>query len=82
MSIRSTGKIATVPLSGVPTQSAKYTVTVLDTAPHMAGATDFVEYLLGSEGMAAMSKEQMTAQQPLMVSGTLPPDLQGVVSGQ
>jgi len=74
--------IATVPLTGVPSSlEAKYTVTVLDNAPHAAAADAFIEYLLGSGGTAAMAQEGMATMKPLSVSGTPPTDLQGVLSG-
>jgi molybdate/tungstate transport system substrate-binding protein len=73
--------IATVPLTGVPTQEAKYTITVLNNAPHMAGGNAFVEYLLGPEGSAALTKAGMTLVTPAMVTGTPPASLQGVLSG-
>ncbi len=73
--------IGTVPLTGVPGQEAKYTITVLNNAPHMSGANAFVEYLLGPEGSAALTKAGMTLMQPVSVSGTAPASLQGVLSG-
>jgi molybdate/tungstate transport system substrate-binding protein len=73
--------IATVPLTGVSTQEAKYTITVLNNAPHMAGANAFVEYLLGPEGSAALTKAGMTLVTPSTVTGTPPASLQGVLSG-
>jgi molybdate/tungstate transport system substrate-binding protein len=73
--------IATVPLTGVPTQEAKYTITLLNNAPHMAGANAFVEYLLGPEGSAALTKAGMTLVTPSTVTGTPPASLQGVLSG-
>jgi molybdate/tungstate transport system substrate-binding protein len=74
--------IATVPLTGIPsTLEAKYTVTVLNNAPHMAGADAFVEYLLGSQGSAALTKAGMDLVTPATVSGTPPANLQGVLSG-
>jgi len=75
------GNIATVPLTGVPTQEAKYTITVLNNAPHMDGANAFVQYLLGPEGSAALTKAGMTLVQPSTVTGTPPASLQGVLSG-
>lgn len=75
-------KITTVPLTGVPNSlDAKYTVTVLDNAPHMAGAEAFVEYLLGSHGSAALAKEGMAVMKPVTVSGMAPAILQGPLSG-
>jgi molybdate/tungstate transport system substrate-binding protein len=74
--------IATVPLTGIPSGlEAKYTVTVLNNAPHMSGGNAFVEYLLGSQGSAALTKAGMTLLQPVSVSGTPPSSLQGVLSG-
>ncbi len=73
--------IATVPLTGVPTQQAKYTITVLNNAPHMSGANAFVEYLLGPEGSAALTKAGMTLMKPVSISGTPPASLQEVLSG-
>lgn len=75
-------KITTVPLTGVPSNlQAEYTITVLNDAPHMAGANAFVEYLLGAEGTAALAKEGLATMKPLSVSGTPPASLQGVLSG-
>jgi molybdate/tungstate transport system substrate-binding protein len=74
--------IATVPLTGVPsTLEAKYTITVLDNAPHMAGGDAFVTYLLGAEGSAALAKAGMDLVTPIAVTGTPPASLQGVLSG-
>jgi molybdate/tungstate transport system substrate-binding protein len=74
--------IATVPLTGVPsTLEAKYTITVLNNAPHLAAADAFVEYLLGADGAAALAKEGLATMTPLSVSGTPPASLQGVLSG-
>ena len=73
--------LETIPLTGVPTQEAKYTVTVLNNAPHMAGANAFVEYLLGPEGSAGMTENGMTLVQPPTVTGTPPASLQGALSG-
>jgi molybdate/tungstate transport system substrate-binding protein len=61
--------IATVPLTGIPTLEAKYTVTALNNAPHMAGANAFVEYLLGSEGTAALTKAGLDLVKPPTVTG-------------
>jgi molybdate/tungstate transport system substrate-binding protein len=74
--------ITTVPLTGVPTGlEAKYTVTVLNQAPHLARADAFVEYLLGAEGAAALTKEGMVIKKPVSVSGTPPASRDGVFSG-
>lgn len=76
------GNIATVPLSGVPNNlAAHYTITVLSNAPHLAGADAFLAYMLGSQGAAALTKEGTDPMKPLVVSGTPPAALQGVLSG-
>lgn len=75
-------KIHTVPLAGVPSNlDAVYTVTILDHAPHEAGAEAFVKYLLGPQGTAALKSQGMTVTQPPTVSGPAPTSLQGVLSG-
>jgi molybdate/tungstate transport system substrate-binding protein len=73
--------IATVPLTGIPTLQAEYTVTALNNAPHMSGADAFVEYLLGPEGSAKLTAAGMTLMKPVSVSGTPPASLQAVLSG-
>ena len=72
-------KIVTVPIPG-PALSAKYTITVLNKAPHPVGATAFVTFLLGPTGAAALKKEGLALTTPPTVSGTAPANLQGVLS--
>lgn len=74
--------LRTIPLTGVPTLAAKYTVTVLNNAPHPAGAAAFVRYLLGAAAKQALNGEGLTVQSPATVSGTAPADLQAVLSGR
>jgi molybdate/tungstate transport system substrate-binding protein len=76
-------KIPTVEVTGVESGlQAVYTITVLNDAPHPAGADAFVEYLLGPQGSAALAKEGLTVTKPLAVSGTAPANLQAVLSGR
>lgn len=72
--------IPTVPLEGIGTLQASYTLTVLERAPHPAAAGAFVRYLLGPEGRAELAREGLTVQRPAGVSGTPPPGLQAVLS--
>ncbi len=72
--------IPAVPLTGIATLAAKYTVTVLDRAPHLGAAFAFVQYLLGPKGAAMLSRVGLTVSRPAEVSGTPPPGLQAVLS--
>ena len=62
-------RIATVPLAGQDLK-ASYTITVLNKAPHQAGAQAFVSYLLGSDGLAALRKDGFTLVSPPKVTGS------------
>lgn len=59
----------TVPLTPLKVVSP-YTITVLARAPHSAGADAFVNFLLGSQGQALLTKLQLSAITPPPVSGT------------
>jgi molybdate transport system substrate-binding protein len=73
-------KIPTVPITGEDLK-ATYTVTVLNQAPHQAGAEAFVSYLLGSSGLATLKQDGFTLITPPKVTGTgVPTSLQSVVS--
>ena len=73
-------KIATVPLTGEDLK-ATYTVTVLNNAPHPAGAQAFVSYLLGPSGQAVLKQDGFTLISPPKVTGTgVPSAIQSVVS--
>jgi molybdate/tungstate transport system substrate-binding protein len=74
--------IQTVPLAGIPTLQAKYTITVLGQAPHEAGAVSFVQFLLGTTGAADLAADGLTVSRPLQTSGAPPSDVQAVLSGQ
>ena len=74
--------IATVPLTGQALK-ATYTVTVLNQAPHEAGAEAFVAYLLGPAGQAVLKKDGFDLTTPPTVSGTgVPASLTSVLSGK
>ncbi len=76
------GNFPTVPLTGEPSPlAAKYTITVLAGAPHLAAADAFVKFLLGRTGSADLAKYGLSVASPVPVSGTLPPALSGVLSG-
>ena len=73
--------IPTVPLTG-QSLAAKYTVTVLNNAPHEAGAEAFVAYLLGAGAMPALNSDGFTLVTPPTVSGTgVPAGLQSLIPG-
>ena len=55
--------IPTVPLTGEDLK-ATYTITVLNKAPHEAGAEAFVSYLLGTGGQARPQAGRLHAGQP------------------
>jgi molybdate transport system substrate-binding protein len=75
-------KIPTVPLAGINLE-ATYTVTVLNNAPHEAGADAFVAYLLGSAGAAFLQQDGFELVSPPAVSGTGAPNaLQSVLQAQ
>ena len=76
-------KIPTVTLGSVAL-TATYTVTVLNKAPNEAAAVSFVNYLLGSDGIALLNKHGLRVQ-PITVTGTktkVPAGLQGVLGGK
>jgi molybdate/tungstate transport system substrate-binding protein len=72
--------IPTVPVEGSKLE-AVYTITVLNHAPNETGGNAFVTFLLGSSGTALMQKDGLVLTTPPKVSGTVPADLQSVVSG-
>ena len=49
--------------------AATYTVTVLERAPHVAGATAFVNYLLGSRGQGILAAHGLSVIEPPQLSG-------------
>ena len=73
--------IPTVPLTGIPTQKARYTITVLAQAPHQTGADAFVTFLLGAKGSAELAGAGIELVRPAQVSGPVPASLRGVLSG-
>ncbi|HWE53967.1 MAG TPA: extracellular solute-binding protein [Acidimicrobiales bacterium] len=70
-----------VPVTGVGTQQAVYTITVVENAPHRAAANAFVTYLLGSAGQQLLTSDGLVLTKPATVSGTAPASLQTVLSG-
>ncbi len=73
--------IPTVELTGVALK-ATYTVTVLNQAPHQAGAESFVSYLLGPDGQASLTKSGFELIQPPTVTGTgVPSSVTSAISG-
>lgn len=76
-------KIPTITLGSVKLK-ATYTVSVLNKAPNQAAAVSFVNYLLGSDGLALLKKHGLQVQ-PITVTGTksdVPAGLQGVLGGK
>jgi molybdate/tungstate transport system substrate-binding protein len=72
--------IPTVPLTGEALK-ATYTITVLNKAPHEAGAEAFVTYLLGPDGQVALKQDGFTLVSPPAVTGSgVPSALQSVLS--
>lgn len=73
-------KVPTVPLTGVDLK-ATYTITILNNAPHQAGAQAFVSYLLGPAGQATLKPDGLKLTTPPKLSGTgLPTGLQSLTS--
>ncbi len=61
--------------------AANYTVTVLNQAPHQAGAEAFVNYLLGPEAKPALNADGFTLVTPPKVTGTgVPAGLQSILT--
>jgi len=76
-------KIPTVTLGSVQLK-ATYTVTVLNKAPNEAAAVSFVDYLLGTDGLALLKKHGLQLK-PVTVTGTkskVPAGLQNVLGGK
>jgi len=72
--------IPTVPLTGEDLK-ATYTITVLNKAPHEAGAEAFISYLLGPDGQGVLKQDGFTLVSPPKVTGTgVPSGLSGVLS--
>jgi molybdate/tungstate transport system substrate-binding protein len=75
-------KVPTVPLSGVDLR-AKYTVTVLNRAPHQDAGQSFVRYLLGPKARAVLTKDGFTLVRPPAVHGSgVPAGLRSSLSSQ
>lgn len=61
--------IQTVPVTGQDLK-ASYTVTVLNQAPNQKGAEAFVQYLLGTDGLAALRLDGFDLTTPPRVTGS------------
>jgi molybdate/tungstate transport system substrate-binding protein len=73
--------IPTVTLTGVALK-ATYTETVLNRAPHQAGAEAFVAYLLGPAAQTILTKSGFHLVQPPTVTGTgVPASVSSAISG-
>jgi molybdate/tungstate transport system substrate-binding protein len=71
--------IPTVPLTGEDLK-ASYTITILNKAPHGAGAEAFVSYLLGPGGQAYLRQDGFDLVSPATVTGTgVPSSLSSVL---
>ncbi|HUJ64579.1 MAG TPA: extracellular solute-binding protein [Acidimicrobiales bacterium] len=73
--------VPTIELTGIALK-ATYTVTVLNQAPHQAGAEAFTSYLLGPEAQAILTKSGFHLVQPPTVTGSgVPASVSSAVSG-
>jgi molybdate/tungstate transport system substrate-binding protein len=73
--------IPTVTLTG-ETEKATYTITILNRAPHQAGAEAFVNYFLGPKGLAILQGDGFTLVTPPAVTGTgIPASVQSTIAG-
>jgi len=74
--------IPTVPLTGEDLK-ATYTITILNKAPHEAGAEAFVSYLLGPDGQAVLKQDGFMLVSPPTVTGSgVPSGLSSVLPSQ
>ena len=71
-------EISSVPLTG-ESLGAKFTVTILTNAAHMAAAEAFVEYLLGPTPKPVLTSHGVTLVSPPTVTGTAPAALSSVL---
>jgi molybdate/tungstate transport system substrate-binding protein len=72
--------IMTVPLTG-QSEHATYTITVLNNAPHEAGAEAFVHYLLGAGALPALTADGFTLAAPVVSGVGVPTGLQNILQG-
>ena len=58
-----------------------YTVTVVERAPHPAAADAFVQFLLGAQGRAILTRDGLTVTSPVAVTGAarVPPSLRAAL---
>ncbi len=74
-------KIPTVTLGSVKLE-ATYTVSVLNKAPNSPAAISFVNYLLGSDGLALLRKHGLRLQTIKVTGSGAPSTLQGVLGAK
>ena len=67
----SAAKIPTVSLGSI-SETATYTITVLNRAPDTAGAESFVKFLLSSQGMRLLKKVGLATQTPVAKGSGVP----------
>lgn len=75
-------KIPAVHLPAAIAPKAIYTVTVLNKAPNPAGATRFVQFLLGPQGKALMRAHGLTVTHPALTGDAkaVPPPLRSMLA--
>lgn len=78
----SEAKIPTIALPASITPKAIYTVTVLHNAPNPAGATRFVEFLLGTQGKALMRAHGLAVRTPALTGDAhaVPPPIRSMLA--
>ena len=77
----SAAQLKTLPLRGIKTLAATYTVTVVNRAPHLAAARSFVAFLLGKKGRAILTANGIKSISPPGVKGAVPASVKGAVPG-
>ncbi len=77
----SAAHLKTIPLRGIKTLTATYTVTVVNRAPHLAAARSFTAFLLSKKGRTILATDGITPIAPPKVTGTVPASVKGAVPG-
>ncbi len=75
----SAAHLATVPLRGIGTLTATYTVTIAKRAPHAAAARAFLAFLLRRKARAILVANGMQPVSPTEVKGVPPANLNGAI---
>lgn len=76
----SAAHLPTVPLRGVKTLSAIYTVTIVHRSPDGSAARAFVAYLLGEKGRAILAANGITPSVSPKASGQMPAGVERAIS--